>query len=166
MGQSRWNLLAFQESSSFHSSKQQSLRQAKEQVVEYIVAFLCKELAEIEAEKEAEFLSDNLEEYLKVAPAPTTTGKNPLVSNNFFYPAQDASAAEAPVKKESRVERNKLGTVFNQRIIVSPVPYVSTTRESFSTLRKTPILFVDDGCDPHTNNARSGECELLIYLSL
>ncbi|XP_012140341.1 uncharacterized protein LOC100879262 isoform X2 [Megachile rotundata] len=38
--------------------------------------------------------------------------------------------------------RNKLGTVFNEKIVVSPVPYVLSTRESFSTVKTTPIKFM------------------------
>ncbi|KAK0091845.1 hypothetical protein PV326_002617 [Microctonus aethiopoides] len=35
--------------------------------------------------------------------------------------------------------RNKPGTIFNEKIVVSPVPYAVTTRESFCTLKTTPI---------------------------
>ncbi|XP_017762392.1 PREDICTED: uncharacterized protein LOC108552390 [Eufriesea mexicana] len=54
-------------------------------------------------------------------------------------------------KHESNIEdkffrphtsRNKLGTVFNEKIVVSPVPYVLSTRESFSTVKTTPIKFM------------------------
>ncbi|KZC14301.1 hypothetical protein WN55_06828, partial [Dufourea novaeangliae] len=38
--------------------------------------------------------------------------------------------------------RNKLGTVFNEKIVVSPVPYILSTRESFSTIKTTPIKFM------------------------
>ncbi|XP_023288613.1 uncharacterized protein LOC105704371 [Orussus abietinus] len=43
--------------------------------------------------------------------------------------------------------RNKLGTVFNERIIVSPVPFVVSTRESFSTLKTMPIQFMGQSAD-------------------
>ncbi|KAG7198910.1 hypothetical protein KM043_015728 [Ampulex compressa] len=39
--------------------------------------------------------------------------------------------------------RNKLGTVFNEKIVVSPVPFVLSTRESFSTLKTMPIKFME-----------------------
>lgn len=38
--------------------------------------------------------------------------------------------------------RNKLGTVFNEKIVVSPVPFAVSTRESFSTLKTIPIRFM------------------------
>ncbi|CAK9833323.1 hypothetical protein ANTRET_LOCUS10025 [Anthophora retusa] len=41
-----------------------------------------------------------------------------------------------------QTSRNKLGTVFNEKIVVSPVPYVLSTRESFSTVKTTPIKFM------------------------
>ncbi|OXU27092.1 hypothetical protein TSAR_008397 [Trichomalopsis sarcophagae] len=123
-----------------------NFRQAKEQVLDHIVEFICKELAEIEAEREAEDrLSDNFEEFLKITPAPTCTGKNPLNSNNFYYKIDsvDASASKDR-ERELQSGRNKLGMVFNERVIVSPVPFVVTSRESFSTLRTTPIQFFRD----------------------
>lgn len=46
--------------------------------------------------------------------------------------------------------RNKLGTVFNEKIVVSPVPYVLSTRESFSTVRTTPIKFMAQSLEVST----------------
>lgn len=46
--------------------------------------------------------------------------------------------------------RNKLGTVFNEKIVVSPVPYVLSTKESFSTLRTTPIKVIAQPFDVST----------------
>ncbi|XP_043784534.1 uncharacterized protein LOC122710628 isoform X3 [Apis laboriosa] len=46
--------------------------------------------------------------------------------------------------------RNKLGTVFNEKIVVSPVPYVLSTRESFSTIRTTPIKFMAQSLEVST----------------
>lgn len=114
-------------------------------------------MAEIEAEKIAEEQDDdlnkNFDECLKIAPAPTTIGKNPLVSNNFYYNVDNLATRPSENKEKdkekdsSRTRRHKLGTVFNERIIVSPVPFVATTRESFSTLCKTPILHADEISD-------------------
>ncbi|XP_072746995.1 uncharacterized protein [Anoplolepis gracilipes] len=42
------------------------------------------------------------------------------------------------------IGRNKLGTIFNERIVVSPVPFVVSTRESFSTLNTIPIRFINE----------------------
>ena len=149
-------------------------------MLDHIVAYICKELAEIEAEKRAEAeLSDNFDEFLKIAPAPTTTGKNPLASNNFYY---NVESVDSPARKEKertverQTGRNKLGTVFSERVIVSPVPYVVTTRESFCTLRKTPIQYrLGDVLDVPT--IRPGElalsrqivwekCFIFIYLKI
>ncbi|KOC63017.1 hypothetical protein WH47_02466 [Habropoda laboriosa] len=46
--------------------------------------------------------------------------------------------------------RNKLGTVFNEKIVVSPVPYVLSTRESFSTVKTTPIKFMAQSLEVST----------------
>ncbi|KAH0951984.1 hypothetical protein HN011_005189 [Eciton burchellii] len=45
------------------------------------------------------------------------------------------------------IGRNKLGTVFNERIIVSPVPFTVSTRESFSTLKTIPIRFMNENME-------------------
>ncbi|KAL0101259.1 hypothetical protein PUN28_018805 [Cardiocondyla obscurior] len=45
------------------------------------------------------------------------------------------------------IGRNKLGTIFNERIIVSPVPFTVSTRESFSTLKRIPIKFVNENVE-------------------
>ncbi|XP_012541365.1 uncharacterized protein LOC105839526 [Monomorium pharaonis] len=45
------------------------------------------------------------------------------------------------------IGRNKLGTIFNERIIVSPVPFRMSTRESFSTLRTVPIKFMNENLE-------------------
>ncbi|CAL1688737.1 unnamed protein product [Lasius platythorax] len=42
------------------------------------------------------------------------------------------------------IGRNKLGTIFNERIVVSPVPFAISTRESFSTLNTIPIRFMNE----------------------
>lgn len=42
------------------------------------------------------------------------------------------------------IGRNKLGTIFNERIVVSPVPFAVSTRESFSTLNTIPIRFMNE----------------------
>ncbi|XP_011858229.1 PREDICTED: uncharacterized protein LOC105555798 [Vollenhovia emeryi] len=45
------------------------------------------------------------------------------------------------------IGRNKLGTVFNERIVVSPVPFTVSTRESFSTLKMVPIKFMNENLE-------------------
>ncbi|XP_050457459.1 uncharacterized protein LOC126854588 [Cataglyphis hispanica] len=42
------------------------------------------------------------------------------------------------------IGRNKLGTIFNERVVVSPVPFAVSTRESFSTLNTIPIRFMNE----------------------
>ncbi|XP_033212550.1 uncharacterized protein LOC117170120 [Belonocnema kinseyi] len=39
----------------------------------------------------------------------------------------------------SHLGRNKPGTVFNKKVVVSPVPFVRSTRESFCTIKTAPI---------------------------
>lgn len=46
--------------------------------------------------------------------------------------------------------RNKLGTVFNEKVVVSPVPYILSTRESFSTVKTTPIKYMGQTLDVST----------------
>ncbi|CAD6215694.1 GSCOCG00000507001-RA-CDS [Cotesia congregata] len=48
---------------------------------------------------------------------------------------------EDPDRTDAKHGRNKLGTVFNNKIVVSPVPFAVTTRESFCTLKTTPIKY-------------------------
>lgn len=45
------------------------------------------------------------------------------------------------------IGRNKLGTIFNERIVVSPVPFKVSTRESFSTLKTVPIKFMNENLE-------------------
>ncbi|XP_011700664.1 PREDICTED: uncharacterized protein LOC105457597 [Wasmannia auropunctata] len=45
------------------------------------------------------------------------------------------------------IGRNKLGTIFNERIVVSPVPFAVSTRESFSTLKTVPIKFMNENLE-------------------
>ncbi|XP_043497779.1 uncharacterized protein LOC122521265 isoform X2 [Polistes fuscatus] len=47
--------------------------------------------------------------------------------------------------------RNKLGTVFNEKIVVSPVPFAVSTRESFSTLKTIPIRFMEQALEISTS---------------
>ncbi|KAL2725601.1 hypothetical protein V1478_008274 [Vespula squamosa] len=47
--------------------------------------------------------------------------------------------------------RNKLGTVFNEKIVVSPVPFAVSTRESFSTLKTIPIRFMGQALEISTS---------------
>ncbi|CAB0044906.1 unnamed protein product [Trichogramma brassicae] len=131
-------------------------RQAKEEVLDHLVDFVCKELAEIEEEKrleaqeEAARCAQELDEFLTITPAPKSSDKVPLVGNNYHYSATErttSTTTKLPLTSNGSPpppssSRNKLGTVFNEKIIVSPVPYVATTRQSFSTLRRTPIQFL------------------------
>ncbi|XP_076384892.1 LOW QUALITY PROTEIN: uncharacterized protein LOC117218282 [Megalopta genalis] len=51
--------------------------------------------------------------------------------------------------------RNKRGTVFNEKIVVSPVPYILSTRESFSTIKTTPIKFMGEPLNVSTFQGNS-----------
>ncbi|XP_076170097.1 uncharacterized protein LOC143148079 isoform X2 [Ptiloglossa arizonensis] len=63
---------------------------------------------------------------------------------------RDATVAIEDKLFRSHTGRNKLGTVFNEKIVVSPVPYILSTRESFSTIKTTPIKFMGQSLDVST----------------
>ncbi|XP_044004921.1 serine/threonine-protein kinase pakD-like isoform X2 [Aphidius gifuensis] len=58
--------------------------------------------------------------------------------NNYDDNADDDDESDSV---EIQIGRNKLGTVFNKKTVVSPVPFAVTTRESFCTLKTTPIKY-------------------------
>ncbi|XP_071559554.1 uncharacterized protein [Temnothorax nylanderi] len=68
------------------------------------------------------------------------------ISANKLKNFDDAGDDDALRAKERlctpHIGRNKLGTIFNERIVVSPVPFTVSTRESFSTLKTVPIKFM------------------------
>ncbi|XP_043585323.1 uncharacterized protein LOC122568977 isoform X2 [Bombus pyrosoma] len=65
---------------------------------------------------------------------------NPM-NNDKIRNQKDESTTEDKLLRP-HTSRNKLGTVFNEKVVVSPVPYVLSTRESFSTVKTTPIKFM------------------------
>ncbi|XP_050476282.1 uncharacterized protein LOC126866565 [Bombus huntii] len=65
---------------------------------------------------------------------------NPM-NNDKIRNQKDESTMEDKLLRP-HTSRNKLGTVFNEKVVVSPVPYVLSTRESFSTVKTTPIKFM------------------------
>ncbi|XP_012165481.1 uncharacterized protein LOC100643042 isoform X2 [Bombus terrestris] len=65
---------------------------------------------------------------------------NPM-NNDKIRNQKDESIMEDKLLRP-HTSRNKLGTVFNEKVVVSPVPYVLSTRESFSTVKTTPIKFM------------------------
>ncbi|XP_066586085.1 uncharacterized protein [Prorops nasuta] len=52
------------------------------------------------------------------------------------------------------IVRNKLGTIFNQKTIVSPVPFVVSTKESFRTIQTTPIKYLKPCLEPYALQER------------
>ncbi|XP_012266468.2 uncharacterized protein LOC105692081 isoform X1 [Athalia rosae] len=177
--------------------------QTRKEVLNLLFDFVCSELA---ANKEDDLsLSRNLDTVLRITPAPTHSGRNPLrnhktadefvisthrkmqlhkygrrdshdalelpgclpeVHKNNYYSdksgkdflgresimpisarrqrdMKDMVADGILVKRDRlytpQLPRNALGTVFSEKIIVSPVPFATTTRESFSTLKSTPL---------------------------
>ncbi|XP_076763824.1 uncharacterized protein LOC143431155 [Xylocopa sonorina] len=63
-------------------------------------------------------------------------------SNGRMRNEKDESTVEDEVFRPHTSGRNKLGTVFKEKIVVSSVPYVLSTKESFSTIKTTPIQFM------------------------
>ncbi|KAL6258362.1 hypothetical protein P5V15_010314 [Pogonomyrmex californicus] len=61
---------------------------------------------------------------------------------DFVNPGDDNALKERLCTPH--IGRNKLGTIFNERIVVSPVPFTVSTRESFSTLKTVPIKFINE----------------------
>ncbi|XP_015588361.1 uncharacterized protein LOC107264531 isoform X2 [Cephus cinctus] len=74
-----------------------------------------------------------------------------LISARRQNVSRDANEENFLIERERlytpQLSRNKLGTVFNEKIVVSPVPFVVTTRESFSTLKTIPIRFMEQSLE-------------------
>lgn len=162
--------------------RQARLAEDKNEVFDQILDYVCSEFTRPkENDREPDTLGKDLNEILRVTPAPSYSGRRTIKgrtkrdnvdsrknSANDARRKIDASASRAgdPVNDNERsasaisrrvgknsldgdkveddapqVARNKLGTVFNEKIVVSPVPFVVSTRESFTTLRTTPISF-------------------------
>lgn len=62
------------------------------------------------------------------------------------------------------IGRNKLGTVFNEKIIVSPVPFTVSTRESFCTLKTIPIRFMGENLEISSFQDRKYQITLALIL--
>ncbi|KAK9299246.1 hypothetical protein QLX08_007689 [Tetragonisca angustula] len=73
---------------------------------------------------------------------------NPM-SNDRIRNEKDESIMEDKLCRP-HTSRNKLGTVFNEKIVVSPVPYALSTRESFSTIKTTPVKFIAQSLEVST----------------
>ena len=69
--------------------------------------------------------------------AQTSVQENHRIKNG-----RDATSAIEDKLFRPHTGRNKLGTVFNEKIVVSPVPYILSTKESFSTVKTTPIKYM------------------------
>jgi hypothetical protein len=107
-------------------------------------------------EKDVNDLRDYFDDFLNTVSVPVYLKKNSLINNNFYYNFEESNAVVKneyiKSKKEQdklkyqklQLKRNKLGSIFNDKIIVSPVPFISTTRKSFSTLRNTSIHFLTE----------------------
>ncbi|XP_053974756.1 uncharacterized protein LOC128874246 [Hylaeus volcanicus] len=87
--------------------------------------------------------------------AQTKIGETPkkydnLKHNDRIKSGRDTMGAVEDKLFRPHTSRNKLGTVFNEKIVVSPVPYILSTRESFSTIKTTPIKFMGQTLDVTT----------------
>ncbi|XP_034940594.1 altered inheritance of mitochondria protein 44-like [Chelonus insularis] len=197
----------FQKSSNDSSKNQHLLHEKREQVIDRIIEYIYGEL-----EKNYDgndLLNKNLDEVLKITPAPTYSGRkngrgtiinksnSRKSSANMFQSFQltericnstasskalkynknansnsiiigdddgvddnnvddtnddddndddddDDNDVEVKLERHEKTPqhgRNKLGTVFNKKVVVSPVPFAVSTRESFCTLQTTPIRY-------------------------
>ena len=68
--------------------------------------------------------------------------------------AEIYESSEEDELKTTQIGRNKLGTVFNEKVVVSPVPFIRSTRESFCTLKTAPIQIL--GQQTNTSWNRGG----------
>ncbi|XP_057332744.1 uncharacterized protein LOC130672287 isoform X2 [Microplitis mediator] len=180
------------------SPKDQHLIQIKceqvlDRLMEYIMIELEKEMDDdnVNNDSSNNKSMDNLDQVLRIAPAPTYSGRRlninrdkdssksngsskssanlnkfesfeltertdtalkALRSNkdadygiiDYDYDVEDDDEDEDEDdedRTDAKLGRNKLGTVFNNKIVVSPVPFAVTTRESFCTLKTTPIKY-------------------------
>lgn len=185
------------------SPKGEYREQTGKEVLDLILDFVCAQL--LANNEDDESLIQNLDAVLRITPAPTYSGRNPLrnhsTANEFVIPtyhriklhkdelrdcsdALEFSVRLPEVQKSNfqadksrkvfvgrgsimsisarrqrdirdiaadgilinsdrlytpQLPRNALGTVFTEKIIVSPVPFATSTKESFSTLKTTPL---------------------------
>ncbi|XP_011303187.1 uncharacterized protein [Fopius arisanus] len=146
----------------------------KEKIIDLLVDYIMDEVEKADLPSDA---SKDLDDVLRITPAPTYSGRKTLKSRNLSNSSRNRSANriksfeltelipdskafkkitenaknaiddnnededDASSVDTSQLGRNKLGTVFNKKIVVSPVPFAVTTRESFCTLRTTPIKY-------------------------
>lgn len=152
------------------NARQRRLMEDKKEVFDQILEHVCSELVK-QSDENRDSLGKELDEVLRITPAPTYSGRkwtngkkkrdNPAsrrssANGNHFGLDKSFESADILSTEKHRVEtdnlqnnetdvppvaRNKLGTVFNEKIVVSPVPFVLSSRESFTTLRTTPISF-------------------------
>ncbi|XP_076645170.1 uncharacterized protein LOC143354758 isoform X2 [Halictus rubicundus] len=79
---------------------------------------------------------------------------NPVYNGRIKSGQEDTLAIDDKLFRPT-TSRNKLGTVFNEKIVVSPVPYILSTRESFSTIKTTPIKFMGESLNVSTFQGHS-----------
>ncbi|CAL7936115.1 unnamed protein product [Xylocopa violacea] len=85
--------------------------------------------------------SNNSSKAVEDRTLPTKQISSQEIHNGRIRNERDESTVEDKVFRP-HTSRNKLGTVFKEKIVVSSVPYVLSTRESFSTIKTTPIQFM------------------------
>ncbi|XP_015117510.1 uncharacterized protein LOC107041447 [Diachasma alloeum] len=147
----------------------------KEKIIDLLVDYI---MDEVEKDDIPSDTSKDLDDVLRITPAPTYSGRKTLKSRELSNSSRNRSAnriksfeltelipnskafKKLPQNAKNSIDdnnededddvssvdtnqlgRNKLGTVFNKKIVVSPVPFAVTTRESFCTLRTTPIKY-------------------------
>ena len=163
------------------STRYPRIEDEQNEVFDKLLEFVCSELTKQDETNDAEFLGTDLDDVLRITPAPTYSGSkslkgrktrdnpgsrktsanedrkivaaavdDPRVNDRLASAAskrtvKSTTNGDVNVNKDEpvvpQVARNKLGTVFNEKIVVSPVPFIVSTRESFTTLRTTPISF-------------------------
>lgn len=128
--------------------------------MDHLVDYVCSEIAEIE-ETNLELieskLQNDLTDCLKISPAPVSNVKNSLEISGGRFSDSNTKNLEKEDEENLPSTRHKLGTVFNEKILVSSVPYVYSTKESFSTVLRTPIHFFPEYHPFNNNNNHLGE---------
>lgn len=83
-------------------------------------------------------------------------------SETSFWNRRTAISARYPTEETGdeppnapQISRNKAGTIFNEKIVVSPVPFVRTMRESFCTLETAPIQILGQSTSTTWNRVLS-----------
>ncbi|XP_063974312.1 uncharacterized protein LOC135160993 isoform X2 [Diachasmimorpha longicaudata] len=161
------------------ASASKKSKDLKEKIIDLLVDYI---MDEVEKDDLASDTSKELDDVLRITPAPTYSGRKLLKSRELSNSSRNRSAnriksfeltelitdskafKKLPHNAKTSIDdnneddddddddevssvdtnqlgRNKLGTVFNKKIVVSPVPFAVTTRESFCTLRTTPIKY-------------------------